>query len=100
MGRLGLRAKLTIGFVMLLAMMVGLGGVAYCSIQKVTTATEAANTSLKKKETAALLEVAVRKQIQSANDNVFNGDAGSLQRYGKAREEVQQRLGETGQDVG
>lgn len=94
MGRLGLRAKLAIGFVLLLAMMVGLGGVAYLSIQKVTVATEAANTSLKKKETAALLEVAVRKQIQSANDNVFNGDAGSLQRYGKAKVEVQQRLGE------
>src|SRR5258707_6646527 len=94
MGRLGLRAKLAIGFVLLLVMMVGLGGVAYYSIQKVTMATEDANTSLKKKQIAALLEVAVRKQIQSANDNVFNGDAGSLQRYGKAKEEVQQRLGE------
>lgn len=65
------------------------------AIRKVTAATEEANLSLKKKELATLLEVGV-KQIQSANDNVFNGDAGSLERYGKSAHEVQQTLDNLG----
>jgi methyl-accepting chemotaxis protein len=96
MGQLGLRAKLAIGFALLLTMLVVLGGMAYVALQKVTAATEEANVSLKKKELATLIEVAVRKQIQSANDFVFNGDAASLERYGKARGEVQQRRDELG----
>jgi methyl-accepting chemotaxis protein len=96
MSKLGLRAKLAIGFSVLLAMLVMLGGMAYMAIRKVTAATEEANLSLKKKELATLLEVGVRKQIQSANDNVFNGDAGSLERYGKSAHEVQQTLDNLG----
>lgn len=96
MGKLGLRVKLAIGFSVLLAMLVILGGIAYMAIRKVTAATEEANLSLKKKELATLLEVGVRKQIQSANDNVFNGDAGSLERYGKSAHEVQQTLDNLG----
>jgi methyl-accepting chemotaxis protein len=96
MGKLGLRAKLAIGFSVLLAMLMVLGGIAYTAIRKVTSATEEANRSLNKKELATLLEVGVRKQIQSANDNVFNGDAASLDRYGKSAREVQQTLDELG----
>ena len=96
MGKLGLRAKLAIGFSVLLAMLMVLGGIAYTAIRKVTSATEEANLSLNKKELATLLEVGVRKQIQSANDNVFNGDAASLDRYAKAAHEVQQTLDELG----
>jgi methyl-accepting chemotaxis protein len=99
MARLGLRAKLAIGFALLLAMLVALGGMAYVAIQRVTAATEEANTSLRKKELAAQLEIAVRKEIQSANDNVFNGDANSAQKYGKAKEEMQQKLDELGKVV-
>jgi methyl-accepting chemotaxis protein len=91
--------KLAIGFALLLTMLVVLGGMAYVALQKVTAATEVANVSLKKKELATLIEVAVRKQIQSANDFVFNGDVASLERYGKAKEEVQQRLDELGKTL-
>jgi methyl-accepting chemotaxis protein len=91
--------KLAIGFALLLTMLVVLGGMAYVALQKVTAATEEANVSLKKKELATLIEVAVRKQIQSANDFVFNGDVASLERYGKAKEEVQQRLDELGKTL-
>jgi CHASE3 domain sensor protein len=94
MSKLGLRAKLAIGFSVLLAMLVILGGMAYMAIRKVTAATEEANLSLKKKELATLLEVGVRKQIQSANDNVFNGDAGSLERYGKSAHEMSRNVSE------
>src|ERR1700686_5916394 len=96
MGKLGLRAKLAIGFSVLLATLIVLGGMAYTAIRKVTSATEEANLSLNKKELATLLEVGVRKQIQSANDNVFNGDAASWDRYGKSAREVQQTLDELG----
>lgn len=92
MGQMGLRARLAMGFSLLLTMLVLLGGMDYYAVQKVTAATEAANLSLKKKELATLLEMASRKQIQSANDYVFNGDAASLERYEKAKEDVRQRL--------
>jgi methyl-accepting chemotaxis protein len=92
MGKLGLRAKLAAGFSVLLAMLVLMGGMGYTAIRKVTAATEEANLSFKKKELATLLEVAVRKQIQSANDNVFNGDAASLRRYSDAAHEIHERL--------
>ena len=99
MRQLGLTTKLAIGFALLLAMLVALGGAAYQAVRKVTIATERANTSMKKKEIATLIEVAVRKQIQSANDNVFNGDAGSLQRYGTAKNDIQQRFDDLGKLV-
>ena len=79
MRRLGLRAKLALGFGLLLAMLVVLGGAAYLAIRKVTAATEEVNGSVKKREVITQVEVGLRKQIQSANDYVFNGDAGSLQ---------------------
>jgi len=94
MRRLGLRAKLALGFGLLLAMLVVLGGAAYVAIRKVTDATEEVNASVKKREVITQVEVGLRKQIQSANDYVFNGDAGSLQRYGKAKADVEQKLGE------
>jgi methyl-accepting chemotaxis protein len=91
MGRLGLRAKLAIGFGLLLTMLVALGGMAYFAVQKVTTATEGANVSVKKKELITQIDVRIRKEIQAANDYVFNGDESSLQRYAKAKEQVQQK---------
>ncbi|MFZ3215303.1 MAG: methyl-accepting chemotaxis protein [Candidatus Acidiferrales bacterium] len=89
---LGLRTKLAMGSGLLLAMLVLLGAVGYYAIVKITVATEAANTSQKKKDLAALSEIAVRKQIQAANDHTFNGDPPSLQRYADAKKEVHQRL--------
>ena len=61
-----------------------------------TAATEEANSSLTRKQHATLTEVAVRKQIQAANDHTFTGDAASLQRYGEAKREVQRSLDELG----
>ena len=92
MGRMGLRTKLAIGFALLLAMLVALGGTAYLSIQKVTAAVEEANVSVKKKEIITQIEMGLRKQIQSANDYVFNGYENSLQRYGKAKQQAQDTL--------
>src|SRR3982074_3715589 len=92
MRQLSLTTKLAIGFGLLLAMLAALGGAAYQAVRKVTIATQRANTSMKKKEIATLIEVAVRKQIQSAKDNVCNGDAGSLQRYGTAKNDIKQKF--------
>ncbi len=91
MGRLGLRAKLAMGFGLMLTMLVALGGMAYFAVQKVTTATEGANVSVKKKEFITQIDVGIRKEIQAANDYVFNSDESSLQRYAKAKEQVQQK---------
>jgi methyl-accepting chemotaxis protein len=90
MGRLGLRAKLAIGFGFLLTMLIVLGGMANVAIRKITVATEGANISVKKKELITQIDGAARKQIQSANDYIFNGDEGSLQRYQKAKAQVQE----------
>ena len=94
MNRLGLRAKLATGFGMLLALLVLLGGVSYYSLLRVTAATEEANSSLTRKQHAALTEVDVRKQIQAANEYTFTGEAPSLQRYSDARQEAQSSLDE------
>ena len=94
--RLGLRAKLAMGFGLLLAMLVVLGGMAYTAIRKITVAAEETNASVEKREVITQIDVGVRKQIQSANDYIFNGDESSLQRYGKAKEQVQLKLDELG----
>jgi methyl-accepting chemotaxis protein len=94
MNRLGLRTKLATGFGMLLALLVLLGGVSYYSLLRVTAATEEANSSLTRKQHAALTEVDVRKQIQAANEYTFTGEAPSLQRYVDARQQAQRSLGE------
>ena len=77
---------------MLLSMLVLLGGVSYYSLLRVTTATEAANSFVTRKQLAALTEIKVRKQIQAADEHTFNGDTASLQRYNDASQDVQQSL--------
>jgi methyl-accepting chemotaxis protein len=96
MRHLGLRAKHAMGFGFLLAMLIVLGGMAYMAVRKVTGATEEANVSVKKKELITQIDVGVRKQIQSANDYVFNGDEVSLGRYSKSKAQLvqlEQQLG-------
>jgi methyl-accepting chemotaxis protein len=92
MNRVGLRTKLAIGFGMLLTMLLLLGGVGYYSLRRVTAATEAANSSLTRKQYVTLIEVEVGKQVQAANEHTFTGETASLQRYGAAKADVQRRL--------
>jgi methyl-accepting chemotaxis protein len=92
MNRLGLRTKLITGFGTLLALLVILGGVSYYSLRRVTEATEDANNCFTKKQRATLTEVAVREQIQAANDHTFTGDAASLQMYREGKTGAQKSL--------
>jgi len=77
---------------MLLTMLLLLGGVGYYSLRRVTAATEAANSSLTRKQYVTLIEVEVGKQVQAANEHTFTGETASLQRYGAAKADVQRRL--------
>jgi methyl-accepting chemotaxis protein len=90
----GLRAKLALGFGTLLAMLILTAAVGYYSTGKVIAAAADVSVSLQRKEVATSIELGVRKQIRSASDYVINGDEGSLQQYGKDKEEVGQRLNE------
>lgn len=92
MNRIGLRAKLAVGFGTLLTMLLFLGAVGYYSLRRVTAATEAANDSLTRKQYVTLIEIQVAKQIQAANEHTFTGEATSLQRYGLAKADVQRSL--------
>ena len=94
MKAIGLRAKLAMGFGTLLAMLILISAVGYYSTGKVIAAAEGVIFSLKRKEVATAIELAVRKQVQSAASYVFNGDQGSLQQYSKDKQEVTQQLGE------
>lgn len=92
MNRLGVRMKLAMGFGLLLTMLVVLGGSAYYASLKVKAVTEEANDDQQKERHTILIDVATLKQIQAANQYVFNGDAASLQKYGEAKRDVEQRL--------
>jgi methyl-accepting chemotaxis protein len=94
MNRVGLTTKLALGFAMLLGTLVLSGGFAYFAILKITAATDEGNASLNRNRLANRIEIAVREQIQTANDHTFNGDAPSLQRYQESKQGVVQRLGE------
>jgi CHASE3 domain sensor protein len=92
MNRLGLRMKLALGFGLLLTMLVALGGLTYYSGHIVKAATEEANGDQQKERNTILIDVALMKQIQAANEYVFNGDDASLKRYGEAKQNVEQKL--------
>jgi methyl-accepting chemotaxis protein len=92
MKAVGLRAKLAMGFGILLAMLIMTGSVGYYSTGKVIAAAEDVRFSLKKKEVATAIELGMRKQFQSASGYVFNGDQASLQQYGQDQQEVAQQL--------
>jgi methyl-accepting chemotaxis protein len=88
----GLRAKLAIGFGILLAMLIMTGSVGYYSTLRVTAAAESVRVFLEEREGATDVELGVRKQFQSASGYVFNGDQASLQQYGQDKQEVARQL--------
>jgi methyl-accepting chemotaxis protein len=90
----GLRAKLTLGFGTLLATLILTGSVGYYSTGKVSAAAENVSFSLRRKEVATSIELAVRKQLRSASDYVLTGDQGTVQQYGQDKQEVAERLNE------
>src|ERR1700730_11043555 len=92
MKAIGLRAKLALGFGILLATLIMTGSVGYYSTGRVIAATEDVRFSLKRKEVATAIELGVRKQFQSASGFVFNGDQASLQQYGRDKQEVAEQL--------
>jgi CHASE3 domain sensor protein len=92
MDRFGIRLKLALGFGLLLTMLVALGVLSYYAIFRVTSATEEANDDQSKERNCILTEVALREQIQAANQYVFNGDAESLKNYGEAKHEAEDRV--------
>jgi methyl-accepting chemotaxis protein len=94
MNSLGLRAKLAIGFGTLLSLLVLIGAVGYYSVGRVISAAEGVAFSLKRKEVASAIELAVRKQLWSTTDYVFNGDQASLEEYGQNKQEVDEQLKE------
>src|SRR5271165_2658340 len=94
MKRFGLRTKLALGFGTLLTLLILTAAVGYYSTGRVIEAAESVPVSLKRKEVATAVELAVRKQVRSASDYVFNGDQPSLQQYGQDKQEVAQRLTE------
>ena len=96
MKRFGLKMKLVVGFGTLLTLLILSGAVGFYSIGRIITAAEGVPFCLKRKEQATAIEVAVRKQVRSASDYVFNGDQPSLQQYGQDKKEVSQRLNELG----
>jgi methyl-accepting chemotaxis protein len=94
MKSLGLRAKLAMGFGTLIAMLILTGSVGYYSTGRIIAAAKDVSFSLKRKEAATAIELAVRKQVRSASDYVFNGDEASLEQYGRDKKEVAQHLDE------
>ena len=92
MKAIGLRAKLALGFGILLATLIMTGSVGYYSTGRVIAAAEDVRFSLKRKEVATAIELGVRKQFQSASGFVFNGDQASLQQYGRDKQEVAEQL--------
>jgi methyl-accepting chemotaxis protein len=92
MKAIGLRAKLALGFGILLATLIMTGSVGYYSTGRVIAAAEDVRFSLKRKEVATAIELGVRKQFQSASGFVFNGDQPSLQQYGRDKQEVAEQL--------
>lgn len=84
--------KLAVGFGLLLGMIVTLGTLAYYANLKVKAVTEEANDDQDKDKHTVLIDVAVLKQIQAANEYVFNGDTAALPKYEGAKQDVQQRL--------
>jgi methyl-accepting chemotaxis protein len=92
MNRLGLRMKLALGFGLLLTMLVTLGGVIFYTGSRVKAVTKGANDDQQKELQTILIDVAALKQIQAANEYVFNGDPASLQKYGEAKQNVEQKL--------
>ena len=92
MNRFGLKMKLAVGFGLLLGMIVTLGTLAYYANLKVKAVTEEANDDQDKDKHTVLIDVAVLKQIQAANEYVFNGDTAALPKYEGAKQDVQQRL--------
>jgi methyl-accepting chemotaxis protein len=96
---LGLRAKLAMGFGILLVLLVLVGSVGYYSTKRVATAGEDVVFSLKRKEVATSIELGMRKQIRSALNYVFNGDQASLQEYSQDKQGVEQHLTELGKTL-
>lgn len=84
--------KLALGFGLLLTMLVAMGGLTFYTGHKVKLATEAANGDQQKERHTILIDVALMKQIQAANEYVFNGDESSLKKYGEAKQNVEQKL--------
>jgi methyl-accepting chemotaxis protein len=97
MKAIGLRAKLALGFGILLATLIMTGSVGYYSTGRVIAAAEDVRFSLKRKEVATAIELGVRKQFQSASGFVFNGDQASLQQYGRDKQEVAEQLDQLNQ---
>ena len=94
MKRFGLKTKLALGFGALLILLILTAAVGFYSTVRVIAAAEGVPVSLHRKEIATAVELAVRKQVRSASDYVFNGDQPSLQQYGQDKQEVAQRLTE------
>ncbi|MFZ0418844.1 MAG: methyl-accepting chemotaxis protein [Candidatus Sulfotelmatobacter sp.] len=92
MNRLGLKLKLAVGFGLLLGMLVALGGSAYYASLRVKAVTQEANDDQDKERHTILIDTAVRKQIQAANEYAFNGDTAALPKYAAAKQDVEQRL--------
>ena len=94
MKAISLQTKLALGFGTLLALLVVTGAVGYYSTGKVIDAAEDVSFSEKRKEVATAIELAVRKQVQSATGYVFNGDQPSLNQYKQDKQEATQQLDE------
>jgi methyl-accepting chemotaxis protein len=84
--------KLALGFGLLLTMMVAMGAVAYYSSLRVKSATDEAHDDQQKERHTMAIDMALLKQIQAANQYVFNGDDASLQKYGAAKLEIEQKM--------
>jgi methyl-accepting chemotaxis protein len=94
MKHIGLRAKLALGFGTLLVLLVLTGLVGYYSTSRVIAAAEGAGFSMKRKELATEVELAVRNQARSGFYYVFIGDPSSLGQYEQNKREAAQRLDE------
>lgn len=94
MKAIGLRTKLALGFGTLLVLLIVTGSVGYYSTGKVIAAAEDVSFSQKRKEVATAIELAVRKQVQSATGYVFNGDQPSLNQYKEDKQQGIQQLDE------
>jgi methyl-accepting chemotaxis protein len=92
MNRFGLRVKLALGFGLLLTMLVAMGIVNYYSSLRVKAATDEVQSDQQKERHTMATNMALLKQIQSANQYVFNGDDASLQKYGAAKLEIEGKL--------
>jgi len=92
MNRLGLKMKLAVGFGLLLGMLMTMGASAYYANLRVKAVTEEANDDQDKERDTILIDTAARREVQAANEYVFNGNAAALPKYAEAKQDVEQRL--------